>query len=447
MGVIIVTSTNKPAILFVTKRMERRFNRLVYLIAILISFTACSDQFTGTLFKSQYPHQRYLAQLGSAGLEQSVMYRQWEQAAVRSLTHPTTITIPHQEHAYLAPAQPRAIGYSFDARQGEQLQVHVAVRSLSSTQVFIDLFEVVQDTSAKHKHLISADTGSTSLSWNVRRDGQYLLRIQPELLAELSFSLQVTVEPSLANPVEPAAKQHIGSVFGDVRDGGRRQHEGIDIFAPRLTPVVAAADGLVTRVGDNRLGGKVVWLRPKNSWITLYYAHLDSQLVARGQLVKTGDTLGLMGNTGNARTTPPHLHFGIYGPQGAVDPLPFVRPGKSNPPNTTADTARVGDTLRIASQTGAGPARHSPVVVEAAYRNGYRVMLPDSGRHFVRSGQLAPLTRIRPIRLGRSRTLYARPDTAAARITELLVDQKADVVGEYERFLLIDQPVSGWILR
>ena len=427
--------------------MGKYIHRPPYLVAILLLFGSCSDQFTGSIFKSQYPHQRYSARLSGVGLEHSVLYQQWEQAAVNSLTHPTAITVPHQEFTYFAPTHPRAIGYSFTARQGEQLRVDVVVQGSNPGEVFIDLFETSDDTTANHKHLISADTGSTTLSWNVRRDGPYLIRIQPELLAELSFSFQLTAAPSLATPVSPAAKQHIGSVFGDARDGGRRKHEGIDIFAPRLTPVVAAADGMVSRVGDNRLGGKVVWLRPENLSATLYYAHLDSQLVASGQRVKVGDTLGLMGNTGNARTTPPHLHFGIYGPQGAVDPLPFVRPGKSTPPKITVDTNRIGDTLRIASDLGDGRPRHSPAVVEAAYGNRYRVVLPDGTKHIVIPRQLTPLTSIRPIRLGRTRVLYARPDTSSAHITELANGEDANVMAEFAEFLLISGPISGWILR
>src|SRR5690606_11205988 len=150
-----------------------------------------------------------------------------------------------------------------------------------------------------------------------------------------------------ANPVAHAAKQHIGSFFGDARDGGGRQHEGIDIFAARHTPVVAAADGRVHRVGTSRLGGKVVWLRLDSQPVSLYYAHLDSQIATAGQTVKTGDTLGLMGNTGNARTTPPHLHFGIYGATGAIDPLPFVQEQRKAPPAIRSDVARIGDTVRI----------------------------------------------------------------------------------------------------
>jgi peptidoglycan LD-endopeptidase LytH len=117
----------------------------------------------------------------------------------------------------------------------------------------------------------------------------------------------------------------VGSRFGDPRDGGSRDHQGVDIFAPRGTPVLAAADGWVTGATENRLGGKVVWVWNPASGEALYYAHLDRQEVSPGARVRAGDVIGRVGNTGNARGTPPHLHFGIYEPgQGAVDPLPFI---------------------------------------------------------------------------------------------------------------------------
>lgn len=410
------------------------------------AFISCSDQFTGPLFKSTYPHQRYIRQLEHSGLTGSTLYRQWHEASLLSLADPTPISIPHQEVAYIAQDRPTAIGYAFDARQGERLQVNLAIQTIDSARVFIDLFESQLDTISGHKHLASADTGVHALTWDIRRDGRYVLRIQPELLAELSFQLQLTADPSLANPVDSAAKQHIGSVFGDSRDGGKRRHEGIDIFAARHTPVVAAANGLVTRVGENRLGGKVVWLRPSDRSITLYYAHLDSQLVNSGQLVNTGDTLGLMGTTGNARTTPPHLHFGIYGGSGAVDPLPFVRPGKSNPPSIAADAAQLGQTMRAATQIANKPA-NAPVRVEAVYQQGYRVVYPDSTKHFLSRRQVRPLGQLRTMQLTHQRPLYAQPDTTAAQITALAVGHRASIVAEYNGFLLVDGPIRGWILR
>ena len=81
---------------------------------------------------------------------------------------------------------------------------------------------------------------------------------------------------------------------------------------------------------------------------SLYYAHLDSQLVSAGARVVVGDTLGLVGNTGNAITTAPHLHFGIYARgSGAVNPLPFIDNRKEKIPGLPERSRWLGDTVRI----------------------------------------------------------------------------------------------------
>jgi murein DD-endopeptidase MepM/ murein hydrolase activator NlpD len=96
------------------------------------------------------------------------------------------------------------------------------------------------------------------------------------------------------------------------------------LITPRAAAVLAAADGIVTSVGTNGLGGNVVWeVRPLHGE-SLYYAHLETQFVKAGSYVKRGEVLGTVGNTGNARGGPAHLHFGIYAPGGAVDPLPYL---------------------------------------------------------------------------------------------------------------------------
>ncbi len=63
----------------------------------------------------------------------------------------------------------------------------------------------------------------------------------------------------------------------------------------------------------------------QHDWPRYYYAHLDGFAVESGDKVKKGEILGYVGNTGNAITTPPHLHFGIYA-GGPVDPAPFLKP-------------------------------------------------------------------------------------------------------------------------
>jgi murein DD-endopeptidase MepM/ murein hydrolase activator NlpD len=103
----------------------------------------------------------------------------------------------------------------------------------------------------------------------------------------------------------------------------------VDIFANRGTDAVAAVDAWVSRVDTTPRGGNVVWLQPVFGNMRLYYAHLDTQLVRAGEFVAAGDVLGTVGNTGNAVTTPPHLHFGVYLRRagrrgGARDPYDFL---------------------------------------------------------------------------------------------------------------------------
>jgi murein DD-endopeptidase MepM/ murein hydrolase activator NlpD len=146
--------------------------------------------------------------------------------------------------------------------------------------------------------------------------------VQPEIKAQTPFVLAMYKLPSYHFPVASVSSTGIQSFWG--ADRGGRLHEGIDIFAKRGTPVVAATEGRISFVGERGNGGKQVWLRAGMFGHSLYYAHLDSIAVSTTDRVQAGDTLGFVGNTGNALTTTPHLHFGIYRIGGAIDPLPFV---------------------------------------------------------------------------------------------------------------------------
>lgn len=134
-------------------------------------------------------------------------------------------------------------------------------------------------------------------------------------------------------PVQGVRARRIADTWGGPRSGGRR-HQGTDIFAARGTPVTSATRGIVLRIDDHGLGGKQVWvLGPGGE--RHYYAHLDGWAAGlhRYQVVGAGDALGMVGDTGNARGTPPHLHYGIYGAAGAVNPHPRLRDA-ANPPFT-----------------------------------------------------------------------------------------------------------------
>jgi murein DD-endopeptidase MepM/ murein hydrolase activator NlpD len=156
----------------------------------------------------------------------------------------------------------------------------------------------------------------------------YTSLLVPFIGCSVSSVNTVTLKPvikksgELAFPVSGNTSK-VGSFWGDGRDAGKRKHEGIDIFAKKGTKVVAVCDGTVS-TGNGGIGGKTVWLKADDFEWTAYYAHLDSQYVYGGQSVKRGDVLGTVGNTGNARLTPAHLHFGIYTYSGAIDPYPIV---------------------------------------------------------------------------------------------------------------------------
>ena len=129
---------------------------------------------------------------------------------------------------------------------------------------------------------------------------------------------------ALPVPVEGVPAARLADTWGAARSEGRR-HEGIDIFAPRGTPVRSTTPGLVVWRGWNRLGGRVVsMLGPGGQ--RHYYAHLEDWAgPGAGDWVEEGDLLGFVGDSGNAAGTPPHLHYGIYAwGGGALNPYPLL---------------------------------------------------------------------------------------------------------------------------
>jgi murein DD-endopeptidase MepM/ murein hydrolase activator NlpD len=111
----------------------------------------------------------------------------------------------------------------------------------------------------------------------------------------------------------------------------------VDILAPRGTPVLAADDGRVARLGSNALGGITVYAVDSGGRFVYYYAHLDRYRagLAEGTPLAKGEVIGYVGTTGNAPPNTPHLHFQVMrmgdgrrwwaGPP--VDPRPYFVTG------------------------------------------------------------------------------------------------------------------------
>lgn len=275
-------------------------------------------------FDRATPHERYARALQEAGLADTALARDWLTAAGRALHEPTPVDLPLITTVTHEPSAPRAYGYRLELRRGRVLDVALDVKSAEPAVVFIDLFAPAAD-GAPPAHVASASGGERTLRHEVERDGTYILRIQPELLRGGALEIGQTTTAALTFPVSGRSRAAVRSFFLDPRDNDTRDHHGIDIFAPRHTPVLAAADGIVSRVGTSVRGGNVVWVWDAKRGQSHYYAHLETQAVSAGERVAAGDVIGYVGNSGNARTTPPHLHFGIYRRgEGPLDPLPFV---------------------------------------------------------------------------------------------------------------------------
>ncbi len=92
--------------------------------------------------------------------------------------------------------------------------------------------------------------------------------------------------------------------------GSSGVHKGIDIFAATGTKVVSAVDGLVLYRGHLSKGGNVILvLGPK--WRLHYYAHLERIEAGRFTMIRSAEVIGTVGDTGNAKGKPPHLHYSI----------------------------------------------------------------------------------------------------------------------------------------
>jgi murein DD-endopeptidase MepM/ murein hydrolase activator NlpD len=124
------------------------------------------------------------------------------------------------------------------------------------------------------------------------------------------------------------AKLNVLSEFGACRDGCARRHKGIDLGGPEGTPVQAVTSGRIIRAhmrDGEALGGITLTLRGADG-TTYFYAHHRRNLVSKGAKVAKGQRIALVGHTGNARTTPPHLHFEIHpGGGAAIDPAAKIR--------------------------------------------------------------------------------------------------------------------------
>jgi murein DD-endopeptidase MepM/ murein hydrolase activator NlpD len=133
---------------------------------------------------------------------------------------------------------------------------------------------------------------------------------EPVLTAPLAEAL---AERDLLVPVEGVQPEQLVRSFAQARGG--RQHEAIDILAPRNTPVLAIEGGKVARLFFSKAGGITLYQFDPTERYCYYYAHLERYAdgLVEGQELRKGQVIGYVGTSGNAPKDTPHLHFAIFG--------------------------------------------------------------------------------------------------------------------------------------
>jgi len=118
---------------------------------------------------------------------------------------------------------------------------------------------------------------------------------------------------ALLIPVQGIESSALHDTYSELRGGGTRPHEALDIPAPRGTPVLSATGGRVLKLFNSKAGGKMVYAADSSERFILMYAHLDaySNGLAEGQPLRRGQVIGTVGTTGNAPPSVPHLHFAL----------------------------------------------------------------------------------------------------------------------------------------
>jgi murein DD-endopeptidase MepM/ murein hydrolase activator NlpD len=360
-----------------------------FLLLPALAFLGCNSV-GKAIFSKKSPREKY-----GEKIEKTVPARSaaWEQAGILALQNPLSIPVPYAETGFISGDKPDATGFYFYVKPGQKINVVFKKQSPSIQTTYLELWEV--EAGNERKLLSTADTLLNVLEHATALPGNYILRMQPQLGTKGSYTLNILVGPMLGFPIEATAKPKVGSFWGDARDAGVRKHEGIDIFAKKGSKILAVADGVIWNVNETPIGGKIISLRPADQSFSVYYAHLDTQLVEDGQRVKKGDVIGTVGNTGNAKFTASHLHFGIYGRGGAVDPITFVQQ-VTTPQEPVAKKLNEWYTISSKTKLYPSPLRQNayaatgPVKLrtESYSKDFYRVQLENGSKAFVPSNEL-----------------------------------------------------------
>lgn len=432
---------------------------LIFTFMVLL-FSGCRSEIIPEEFLPRNEYESYLHSLVQANLDGTALGKDWVESGENALLRSFDVSLPFHEELYIDPAKAEAVGYRFFVLRGLRIEIEINVHSTDSMKIFADLFRQSGDSIPEWTHVASAGRDTLHLEFEPRMDAPYVFRLQPELLRGGRFSILIREVPSIGFPVTGKNRQSIWSFFDDPRYGGTVKHNGVDIFAARHTPVVAPSDAEVSRVGEGEIGGKYVWLRDRERSMNMYFAHLQTQEVMPGDIVAKGQVIGTIGNSGNAITTPPHLHFGIYS-RGPIDPFHFIVETDTIPSGISGDTLLLGELARsnrtVIVRSSPGSRGHvvdtlepqSVLKIKALTGNLCRVELPDGSSGYIPGSYVETIRDvIREQVISETIGLLDTPGINAVCVGNINPGDKFSVLGKYKKYVFGKtlEETSGWIL-
>ncbi len=440
------------------------FGLLILVFGLLIS---CEQpaQIVLPKYEPKNLHEKYVLSLDAADLSQTALGLKWIDASNEALKSPIEINAPYEQEFYVLEDEPKAYAFKVDGSKGHKIEVSLEQTAGDSTLVFLDAYRVGTESSVTHELIASADKADRDLFFEVVEDGSFVIRFQNELLRKGQFRIKIIKVPSLDFPVAGGTTYDIGSLFGVDRDAGKRRHEGIDIFAKRHTPIIAPSAGNINYAGTRKgsLGGTVIWMRDNNRNQTIYFAHLQDVFVKKGDKVVKGDTIGSVGNSGNAITTAPHLHFGIYQENGAVNPYDHVVSLKTRPNRLLANTDYLGQVVRTKRQSSLRSKskdkdeptlldKHQFLKVNGCFASYYNVELPDGQQGYIFYDDIRPIEN--SIRLiNRKEALLLDKPSADAIVIQNIKEETVKVLASTntssdQKYHYVESPSGerGWML-
>jgi peptidoglycan LD-endopeptidase LytH len=408
-------------------------------LIIFVIFVLTSCQTLKTILNVS-PYESYVKSLESSGISKSSMGKKWISSGENALLNPTeNIKFPFKSEIFFREIAPNAISYKFRYEEYAKLTFKITSKGKDNNGVYVDIFEDNPNKSRVKNFYVK----DTIFVYENGSSQNLILRIQPQLLVNQYVTLEIIENPKLAFPVKNGSNKDIQSFWGVDRDGGVRKHEGVDIFNKKGTPILAVEDGTIARVETNNLGGKVVWQRLGLFGQSIYYAHLDSQAVSTGQVVKKGDIVGFMGNTGNAKYTPSHLHFGIYTGSGAIDPLLYIQKRDTIPGKLKLSEKYLGNEVILKTENGQMPINLLSVSSVAINYADYLGNVQSVNQLNI-NGNIKAKFKPNPYTLN----ITDEPISEGIPIAKFNANEKFKILGYIDNYLYLEQnEVKGWVLK